>query len=123
MFASPTNTRINLSVIADTLAAIRSELEQGARERAAIARKLEARPRRLARGSTPPAVRIGDDTSTGMLATTVAALLAIKPTALMDLVAMTGARRNRISGVLAKMVAHGEIRNVGNGRRALWVKR
>jgi len=81
-------------------------------------------PRRVARGSTPPPAPgffVGDAGPTQELMQVVLNLVSTRPFALQELVRTTGARRNRISGAIARMQRAGApIVNVGNGRIARW---
>lgn len=64
---------------------------------------------------------IGDDTPTVDLMAAVEALIRTRPLGLHELAAATGARANRISGVLVKLRRAGlQVENRGTGRRALW---
>ena len=65
---------------------------------------------------------IGDNTDTPTLIATVERAITGYARTLRELVELTGARRNRISGALVKIqVAHPtSVQNVGNDARALW---
>ncbi len=83
--------------------------------------------RRVARGSASPAtkpepvtINVGDDATTPVLRVAVEAAIRDRPLYLQELVELTGARRNRISGVLAKLREGGVAVNLGNRRAARW---
>ena len=64
---------------------------------------------------------VGDDGETGELRDSVERLLSHRPMTLLEIVNATGARRNRISGVLVKLQVSGvPVRNLGDGQRAVW---
>lgn len=64
---------------------------------------------------------VGDGGDTGELRDSVARLLSHRPMTLLEIVNATGARRNRISGVLVKLQVSGvPVRNLGDGQRAVW---
>lgn len=63
---------------------------------------------------------IGDETPTSDLMTAVERLIRIRPMGLHELAAATGARVNRISGVLVKLARVLPVKNRGTRRRALW---
>lgn len=104
--------------------AIRLEAEAHA-ERLAAERAL-----RLARGTGDHQVAarhahgphfVGDNGSTDELRDAVAALVAEEPRTFQELIAATGARGNRISGVLVKLQLSGAgVVNIGTAQRALW---
>lgn len=64
---------------------------------------------------------LGDGCSTDDLVARVEQVCRLRPASLRDLVAVTGARRNRVSGALVLLRRHGaRLVNAGNGWRALW---
>lgn len=64
---------------------------------------------------------VGDDGETEELRESVVALLRNRALTLQELVDATGARRNRISGVIVKLREAGvPVRNLGDGQRAIW---
>jgi len=65
--------------------------------------------------------RIGDETPTDELGLEIERILRERPSTLQELITFSGARRNRISGVLVRLqVAGVPIVNLGDGRRAVW---
>lgn len=64
---------------------------------------------------------IGDDTPTADLSTTIEQLIKIRPMSLREIMAATGARMGRVSGVLVRFQRTGRpIENRGNARHGLW---
>lgn len=64
---------------------------------------------------------VGDEGETAELRESVAKLLRYRPMTLQEIVEATGARRNRISGVLVKLQVRGfPVQNLGDGQRAVW---
>lgn len=80
----------------------------------------ERAARERARASTT-AYHVGDEGPTPELKDVVERAIAERPRTTAELVEITGARRNRISGVIVKLqVAGVPVRNLGNGQHALW---
>lgn len=81
---------------------------------------------RTARGTRdlPPTGEywVGDNTDTMMLVGAVVRAIKADKRTLQELVVLTGARRNRISGVLYRLQFDGNVtvKNVGTSSRALW---
>jgi hypothetical protein len=73
-----------------------------------------------ARGTRDFAKPIGDDAPASVLQAEVERLLAIKPRTHQELVTLTGARTNRISGIVFRLYETGAVRNTGLPHRALW---
>lgn len=97
---------VSAEQITEQLQTIRDNLEQ-------IARK-------LARGSKS-LYFVGDNGPTGELKKVIARALKVKGWTLQELSDITGARRNRISGVIVKLQKDGEkVVNDGDGYRAIW---
>lgn len=89
-------------------------------------KKARANLRNLGTNTDPVYVwYIGDDGETAELKTLVCEILRVKAMTLRELELITGAGRNRISGVLVKLqVAGVPVENLGNRQRAVWhVKR
>jgi predicted Rossmann fold nucleotide-binding protein DprA/Smf involved in DNA uptake len=63
---------------------------------------------------------IGDETTAAELSAQVLALVSLRPFTLQELVSATGARRNRISGALVRLVEAGRVENHGSATVARW---
>lgn len=121
----------------DSLEALRAQIHALKEQATKLEEKLEAR----ARGTgdvTEKAIQaaalaalvdpdhrpffIGDETSTEILMATIIRAIEARPRTLLELVEITGARRNRISGALVKIQVQqpGRVKNQGNNYRALW---
>lgn len=65
--------------------------------------------------------RVGDETETSDVMRAVDGILRVKAMSLQELIAATGVRRNRLSGVLVRLQRDGvPMKNLGDGRRAVW---
>jgi hypothetical protein len=63
---------------------------------------------------------IGDETTAAELAAQVAHLISLRPFTLQELITATGARRNRISGALVRLVEASKAENHGSATVARW---
>lgn len=63
---------------------------------------------------------IGDETTAAELGAQVERLIALRPFTLQELIAATGARRNRISGSIARLVEASKAENHGSATVARW---
>ncbi len=64
---------------------------------------------------------VGDDGPTGDLMTSVQRLLTERPMSFRELLDMTGARDNRVKGVIMRLQREGvDVVNLGTEQRALW---
>lgn len=116
------------------------DLRAGAEELAKRAAKLEEQLRPSARGTGDVTEKakaavaqtiaidparpyfIGDATDTPTLIHTIERCISDRPRTLPELIELTGARRNRISGALVKLQVKrpGSVKNAGTNARALW---
>lgn len=85
-----------------------------------------APPKRIARGTgavapaAPGPQTIGDGTNTAALSAEIERLLGERPMTRQELLEATGARGNRIAGVVWRLQAEGKVVNKGNRRVAVW---
>ena len=100
--------------------ALSAEMQKATAEIAATAEELSRRLRHV-KATRELSTPIGDDTTTAVISSAVERLLRERPMLFRDLLEATGARDNRIKGVIMRLQREGvDVVNLGNEQRALW---
>ncbi len=129
------NATTRLRKVTAELHAIREQAETLAERAKKLEATLASMPAPRAKGSrevttqaaaavktSAPAIKVGDETTTEILVEAVRQAITGRARTLQELIEVTGARRNRISGVLVRLqVANpGIVKNLGTNARAIW---